>query len=232
MRTDHGKYHHRGKCRSGYANLNGHDLTFKIRETRKKDNLAIIAISSLDKQETISKILRFGAKDVVNKPFSDNEIITRVNANLELLDLFSQIKEMANKDFLSGLYNRRYFFDAGKPIFSKNRRKKTSIAVAMVDIDKFKNINDTYGHAVGDILLVKATKILSEIVANDGIIIRWGGDEFIIILDGYNKEATINILSKIKEEYNNENKTQEEPSKKYGLTQQSISKVIKGITWT
>ena len=155
--------------------LDGHELTFKIRQRYKKDQLAIIAISSLDKQETITKFLRFGANDFIHKPFSDNEIITRIHANLELLDLFSQIKDMANKDFLTDLYNRRYFFDAGKPIFSKNRRKKLSVAVAMVDIDKFKIINDTYGHDIGDIAIKEVKSILENNLRGSDLIARFGG---------------------------------------------------------
>lgn len=105
-------------------NMDGLELTFKIREKYKKDQLGIITISSVDAQDIISKFLKFGANDFIHKPFSHNEIITRVNSNLELLDLFGRIKDMANKDFLTGAYNRRYFFDSGDSIYSKAKRKK------------------------------------------------------------------------------------------------------------
>ncbi|MDQ7045646.1 MAG: diguanylate cyclase [Sulfurimonas sp.] len=179
-------------------NMDGHELTFKIRETYKKDQLSIIAISSLEKQETITKFLRFGANDFIHKPFTDNEIITRINANLELLDLFSQIKDMANKDFLTGLYNRRYFFDAGKPIFSKNRRKKSPMAVAMIDIDKFKNINDTYGHDIGDIAIKEVKNILEETLRSSDLVSRFGGEEFCILLEDITEDDTIKVFEKIR----------------------------------
>lgn len=180
-------------------NLDGHGLTFKIRETYKKDQLAIIAMSSLEDHETITKFLRFGANDFVHKPFADNEIITRINANLELLDLFSQIKDLANKDFLTGLYNRRYFFDAGKPIFLKNRRKNTPIAIAMVDIDKFKLINDTYGHDIGDIAIKEVRSILEDNLRSSDLIARFGGEEFCILLEDINEDQTKAVFEKIRQ---------------------------------
>ena len=182
-------------------NLDGHGLTFTIRETYKKDQLAIIAISSLDKQETITKFLRFGANDFIHKPFADNEIITRINANLELLDLFAQIKDMANKDFLTGLYNRRYFFDAGKAIFSKNRRKKLPVAVAMVDIDKFKDINDTYGHDIGDIAIKEVKSILEKNLRCSDLVSRFGGEEFCILLEDITEEDTKIVFEKIRQTF-------------------------------
>ena len=179
-------------------NMNGHELTFKIREKFKKDQLAIIAISSLDKQETITKFLRFGANDFIHKPFSDNEIVTRINANLELLELFSQIKDLANKDFLTGLYNRRYFFDAGKPMFSKARRKKKEIAVAMLDIDHFKHVNDTYGHDIGDIAIKEVKNILEGVLRSSDLIARFGGEEFCILLEDITQEDTLLVFEKIR----------------------------------
>jgi len=182
-------------------NMDGHQLTFKIREKFKKDQLAIIAISSLDKQETITKFLRFGANDFIHKPFSDNEIITRINSNLELLDLFSTIKDMANKDFLTGLYNRRYFFDSGNPIYSKNKRKKQNIAVAMVDIDKFKNINDTYGHDVGDIAIKEVKNILTDNLRASDLISRFGGEEFCILLEDISEHHAMEVFEKIRDNF-------------------------------
>ncbi len=186
-------------------NMDGHELTFKIRENCKKDQLAIIAISSLEKVETIAKFLRFGANDFIRKPFSNSEIITRINANLELLDLFSQIKDMANKDFLTGLYNRRYFFDAGKSIFSKNKRKKLPIAVVMIDIDKFKHINDTYGHDIGDIAIKEVKNILENKLRNSDLVARFGGEEFCILLEDISEENTKSVFEKIRQSFEKNN---------------------------
>ena len=164
-------------------NLNGLDLTIKVREIYKKDQIAIIAISSVNEQDTITKFLRFGANDFIHKPFSHNEIVTRVNSNLEIIDLFFQIKDMANKDFLTGMFNRRYFFDSGNALFHKNKRKKLPIAVAMIDIDNFKQINDTYGHNVGDDAIKEVSHILKANLRASDLVARFGGEEFCVVLE-------------------------------------------------
>lgn len=181
--------------------MNGLDLTFKIREEAKKDQLGIIVISSADAQNVISKFLKFGANDFINKPFTHNEIVTRVNSNLELLDLFGKIRDMANKDFLTGAYNRRHFFENGNSIYSKNKRKNTPLAVAMIDIDKFKNINDSYGHDIGDIAIKEVKNILDKTLRASDLMARFGGEEFCILLEDITLEDTKLLFEKIRETF-------------------------------
>ena len=178
--------------------MDGLTLTFKIREDYKKDQLAIIAISSVDEQETISKFLRFGANDFINKPFSHNEIVTRINTNLELLDLFELVKDMANKDYLTGMFNRRYFFASGESIFQKSVRKEKSIALVMIDIDHFKKINDLYGHDIGDIAIKEVSKILNDNLRTSDLIARFGGEEFCILLEDINPDDLEILFEKIR----------------------------------
>jgi len=85
-------------------NMTGTELTYNLRKEYLKDELAIIAMSSLTREDVVSSFLRFGANDFINKPFTHNEVITRINSNLELIDLFQTIKDLANKDPLSLLF--------------------------------------------------------------------------------------------------------------------------------
>lgn len=179
-------------------NVNGQELTYKLREKYKKDQLGIIAISSAEEEDITSQFLKYGANDFINKPFTHNEIVTRVNSNLELLDLFSQIRDMANKDFLTGAYNRRYFFDSGSSIFKKSKRKDTPLVVAMIDIDKFKNINDTYGHDVGDVAIQEIKRILDKELRASDLMARFGGEEFCILLEDITLEETQKLFEKIR----------------------------------
>lgn len=181
--------------------VDGLELTFKIREKYKKDQLSIIAISSMNEQEVITQFLKLGANDFINKPFSHIEIITRINSNLELLDLFQEIRDTANKDFLTGAFNRRYFFDAGTSIYEKSKRKGSSIAVAMIDIDKFKNINDTYGHDVGDVAIKEIKKILDKNLRVSDLVARFGGEEFCILLEDITLEDTKILFEKIRKNF-------------------------------
>ena len=179
-------------------NMNGTELTYQLRTEYKKDELAIIAMSSLSKEEVVSSFLRFGANDFINKPFTHNEVVTRINSNLELIDLFTTLKDLANKDFLTGMFNRRYFFDSGEPIFKKNKRKAYPIAVAMIDIDKFKNINDTYGHDVGDDAIKEIKTILDANLRDSDLVARFGGEEFCIILEEINLINVTALFEKIR----------------------------------
>jgi len=181
--------------------LNGLELIFKIREKYTKDKLGVIAISSADEQDIITKFLKYGANDFIHKPFTYNEVVTRVNSNLELLDLFQSIKDMANKDFLTGAYNRRFFFEAGEVIYLKAKRKDSSLAVAMIDIDKFKNINDTYGHDVGDIAIKEIKKVLDESLRASDLMARFGGEEFCILLENITIENIEILFEKIRQKF-------------------------------
>jgi len=181
--------------------MDGLELTFALREIYNKSQLGIIAISASEDENTIDKFLKFGTNDFIRKPFSPNEVITTVNANLELLYLFEQIKDQANKDFLTGAYNRRYFFDSGNAIFLKARRKKAPLAVAMIDIDKFKNINDTYGHDIGDIAIKEIKSILDKSLRESDLMARFGGEEFCILLEDISVEDTQKVFEKIRKNF-------------------------------
>ena len=183
--------------------MNGLNLTMKLRENFDKDQLGIIALSNIDDASIVSDFLRYGANDFINKPFTKEEVLIRINSNLELLDLFSQITDMANKDFLTGAYNRRYFYDSGEAIFLKAKRKSDNLAVAMLDIDKFKNINDTYGHDVGDEAIKEIKKILDKNLRTSDLMARFGGEEFCMLLEDITEENVSQLFEKIRVEFEN-----------------------------
>ena len=163
--------------------MDGMDLTLKIREEFDKDELSVIVLSASDTPSLSSQFISVGANDFLNKPYSEIELITRINSNLELLELFEKTRDMANKDFMTGSYNRRYFFEAGQSIFAKAKRAQKDIAVAMFDIDKFKNINDTYGHDVGDVAIIEVANILNKHLRQSDLVARFGGEEFCVLLE-------------------------------------------------
>lgn len=181
--------------------MDGLDLTFTLRQTYAKSELSIIALSGAEDEATLSKFLKFGANDFINKPPTPNEVMATVNSNLEILDLFEQVKNLANRDFLTGAYNRRYFFDVGEAIFSKAKRKQQALAVAMLDIDKFKNINDTYGHDVGDVAIKEIKRILDELLRASDLVARFGGEEFCIVLEEITLEDAEATFERIRQSF-------------------------------
>ena len=183
--------------------MNGLDLTIKLREKYNKNEMSILAISSVNDIEVINDFLTFGADDFINKPFTKSEIIARINSSLHILEMFKEISDMANKDFLTAAYNRRYFFESGKNIFSKAKRDKKSIAIAMLDVDHFKNINDTYGHDIGDIAIKEIKKVLEKDLRDSDLIARFGGEEFCILLEDITFEDTEKLFEKIRASFEN-----------------------------
>lgn len=163
--------------------MNGIDLTMQLRQLYSKDQLSIIAISGEEKSSVATEFLRHGANDFIKKPYTFEEVSVRVNVNLELIDLFTQSREMANKDFLTGLFNRRYFFERSEIIFSKASRKKEPLGVVMLDIDHFKRVNDTYGHDAGDKVLKNLSNLLLINLRDYDIVARFGGEEFCILFE-------------------------------------------------
>jgi diguanylate cyclase (GGDEF)-like protein len=179
-------------------NMDGLELAMKIRSIYTRDEFAIIAASSIDDRETIKKFIKIGANDFIIKPFNDDEVLIKVHAALELLELFQKTKDLANRDFLTGAYNRRHFFDAGEAIFSKALRKKKDVAVATFDIDNFKNINDTYGHDIGDIAIKEMSKIINKNLRKSDLAARFGGEEFCVLLEDIDLQNTEALFEKIR----------------------------------
>jgi diguanylate cyclase (GGDEF)-like protein len=104
-----------------------------------------------------------------------------------MLDHIESLKKAATSDHLTGLYNRRYFFDIGETLFKNAKRDNMDITVAMVAIDNFKRINDRYGHQFGDILLQHISTVILNHLRSSDVVCRFGGEEFCILATNIEK---------------------------------------------
>ncbi|MDT8339239.1 MAG: diguanylate cyclase [Sulfurimonas sp.] len=179
--------------------MNGLELTAEIRKTYTKTDLAIIVISSDNDEETTAIFLKNGANDYIKKPFSKEEFSCRINNSIEALENIQEITNHANRDFLTGLYNRRYFFTNASKYFEDAISNSEPFAIAMIDIDHFKKINDTYGHETGDRAIVDLADILRSSVSSDDIVARFNGEEFCVLLKNVSAQKALDIFEKIKE---------------------------------
>jgi len=179
--------------------MDGLELTLNIRGMYKKDQISVIVMSTNDNLDTSTKFIKIGANDFIAKPFTQTEFITRVNSNLDLLDLFEKTKDLATKDYLTCSYNRRFFFDSGESIANKVKRKKGYMAVAIVDIDDFQDINDKYGYDIGDCVIQEVSKIINSKLRSSDLVSRFKDDEFAILLEDISLENTEILFNKIKE---------------------------------
>jgi len=167
--------------------MDGFTLCQEVRKNWKKEDLAIIGVSASEDKTLAARFIKNGANDFLFKDsFIWEEFYCRVGQTIDNVKLFKKTKDAATIDFLTGLYNRRYFFDTGTKLFSdfkKASSENVGIACAMIDIDHFKKVNDTYGHDVGDIVIKKIALTARNIMINadQSIVARLGGEEFCIL---------------------------------------------------
>ncbi|WP_457748011.1 GGDEF domain-containing response regulator [Sulfurimonas sp.] len=178
--------------------MNGFELTLEIRKTYSKDELCILALSGNEDDEISALFLKHGANDYIKKPFSKEEFSVRVNNSIEALENIQMVTNYANRDYLTGLYNRRYFFNTIGEYIEEVQESNERFAVAMVDIDNFKHINDTYGHDVGDKVIISLADILKSSTNPHDIVARFGGEEFCVVLKNINRFSAVDIYERIK----------------------------------
>lgn len=164
--------------------MTGFELVNEVRRHYGPNELAIIGVSASGGAPLSAKFLKYGANDFMAKPYLPEELYTRVAQNLDALEFVERLNEAATTDFLTGLYNRRTFFDVGEKMIAVARRAKRSVAVGIMDIDHFKKVNDTYGHDAGDDVLKTVAGIIAEHAGRGGdLCARLGGEEFALILE-------------------------------------------------
>lgn len=162
--------------------MNGDELTAEIRQRYARDEVAIIGLSSGTRGELTIPLLKNGANDFLSKPFEIEEFDARVDLNLDMLRYVDEARESANRDFLTHLHNRRYFFTMAEAAFTKAQQGRLKIAAVMCDIDHFKSVNDRYGHDAGDRVLVQVAGAMADVVRGDDLLARFGGEEFACLL--------------------------------------------------
>jgi len=162
--------------------MNGYELIKLIRTKFPLEELPILVLSGTEDTAIIARFLKNGANDYIPKPFINEEFIARISNALNILDMFKKIKNMAMTDHLTGLHNRTYFYQAGEQLLAIKERSQTALTICMIDIDNFKSINDTYGHDTGDRALKYIANALKNNIRKSDIVIRFGGEEFIILL--------------------------------------------------
>lgn len=178
--------------------MDGFILTNKVRKRFGKDKLAIIGISATDNSKVSAQFLKYGANDFIHKPFSYEEMLCRITQNVEMLELIESVRDAANRDYLTGMYNRRYFFHTGFEIHQEFLQQGKLLAAAMLDIDHFKHINDHYGHDCGDAALKHISSLMSNHFSAH-LFARLGGEEFAILFQNLDGETVRNQLDIFRE---------------------------------
>ncbi len=170
--------------------IDGCKLVAAIRAMEKGSDIPVIMLTA-NKEELSDKIKGFtlGASDYLVKPFDKGELILRIKTLLKMHGLQEELKarnvlleRIATTDDLTGLPNRRNFFDTARTIVALAKRNDLPIACLMIDIDFFKKINDTYGHLAGDMVLKKVAEVMLKNKREGELLARFGGEEFVMCL--------------------------------------------------
>ncbi|QEP43954.1 diguanylate cyclase [Ectothiorhodospiraceae bacterium BW-2] len=161
--------------------MSGLELISQIRRRYRREELAIIGLSSSEDQQLIVQMLKIGANDYMNKPFIPEEFYCRVNQSVNMIRYTRRLKESAATDYLTQVYNRASLFELGEALYANAKRGDISIATAMIDADHFKSVNDTYGHDAGDRVLILMAQTLKATLRTSDIVARFGGEEFVAI---------------------------------------------------
>ncbi len=176
--------------------IDGLKLLQTIRSHPRLYDIPCILITVKDQMK--EKILGFqqGATDYISKPFDRDEFAVRIINLLKIRGVQEGLKKknkslakLATLDPLTGLYNRNYLKEVLTKEWIRSQRFNTSIGCLMMDMDSFKNINDTLGHQSGDDVLKELAKIISSLLRGYDFACRYGGDEFIIIVPENSKEG-------------------------------------------
>jgi diguanylate cyclase (GGDEF)-like protein len=115
----------------------------------------------------------------------------------QLLGQISDLSEMVYRDELTGLYNRRHFYEVARVEVEKAKISKRPLAVFLMDLDKLKTINDEYGHAVGDTVLANLGRVIAAHTRGDDVPARLGGDEFGIVMPGTDKRGAFSLARRL-----------------------------------
>lgn len=183
---------------------------FKVCAALKKDyrtsDIPVILVTGLEKdEEAESKGLELGAADYIMKPLKPLVVQARVKTQLDLAtrtkalaDANKELTQLAMTDTLTGCFNRRYFMNAADMELSRMKRHGYSVVVAMVDIDHFKTVNDTYGHEAGDDVLKEVARCCDETVRYEDTVGRLGGEEFAILLPVADAAGASGVLERVR----------------------------------
>ncbi|WP_172971665.1 response regulator [Pseudoalteromonas sp. A25] len=174
--------------------MSGFELVIKARALYDKDHLAIIGLSAHSQIELGASFIKYGANDFLSKPIEFQNLLCRVNMNMEVLEHLDYIHELADKDSLTKLHNRRFFFEHGKPAIENAHKTKANLVVAILDIDFFKKINDEYGHDCGDQALRHFAILLAQTM-KDHLVARFGGEEFVVLFQDIEPNAAQSKLN-------------------------------------
>lgn len=185
--------------------MNGMETLRQIKSDAERKQIPVIMVSANDEENQVISALDMGAHDFVAKPINYHILAARMRSALrlreaqqQLTQLNSELKRLASIDPLTGVYNRRSYYQQADAEFNKSLRHQRPLSVIMLDVDHFKNINDRYGHAMGDVALTQLARICVELIRSSDFVGRLGGEEFAICCPETDLEGAVQLAERLR----------------------------------
>ena len=194
-------------------NLDGLELCRRIRNTQRLAATYVILVTGRDSKEDLVAGLEAGADDYMTKPLNMAELHARIGVGIRVAQLQQTLAQnvrelrstrdhlalLASTDALTGVYTRRWWFDVAEKEFSRARRYSRTFSLLMLDLDWFKQINDSFGHEAGDRVLNQFGELLRVTCRRSDVIGRLGGEEFAVLLPETSAEAAQHLATRLTE---------------------------------
>ncbi len=185
--------------------MEGPQICARIRERKNRPYIYVLLLTARTEKRDLLRGLELGADDYLTKPFDSEELRARMLVGERILtlqdDLIAAREELrfrATHDVLTGVANRAAVMDALRGELSRQVREQRSFGVLMVDIDHFKNVNDTFGHLCGDEVLRSVTRRMKECVRPYDTLGRYGGEEFLIVASDVDSVSVMTLAERIR----------------------------------
>lgn len=187
--------------------MDGPEVCRRTRELCGSEYIYLILLTAKSGKEDMIEGMDSGADDYICKPFDAGELTVRIRAAKRILDLQAQLlatqealREQATRDRLTGMLNRGAIFEALNGELDRAERTGSPVSVIMCDIDHFKNINDTHGHAAGDAALQEIATRMQRCARKYDTLGRYGGEEFLVVLPQCDESAAAAVAERLREE--------------------------------
>jgi two-component system, cell cycle response regulator len=185
--------------------MTGVEVCRRIRERDSEPYTYILLLTSKSQKEDLIEGMEAGADDYITKPFDQNELQVRLRAGNRLVDLQAQLlkaredlREQATHDSLTRLWNRSSILAQLGRELARSARDSRPLGVVIVDLDHFKQINDTYGHLAGDAVLREAARRMQTGIRQYDSLGRYGGEEFLILFPGCNEAESCALADRLR----------------------------------
>ncbi len=185
--------------------MSGNELCRKLMSFEETRQIPKFFISSTSAKNVILDFFRAGANDYLHKPFTEDELRARIVSHLNVRKYVKQLellnntlRHQAEHDGLTGIYNRGFFQETLDRHFAQAQRGGKHLGCVLLDLDYFKNVNDNYGHAFGDLVLIEFANLLMLQTQKTEIAARYGGEEFVLLLPDIDLQECENIAEIIR----------------------------------